>query len=137
MSFERCDKAAMGMECLRIKNHLGQCQCVKSELFNASLEDAEQWFLEGTAGPQPKGLFAGTSDPADELGKVWDVLHAAGINGAGGMSASEGVKELMARHTAEVSDKSKPTKPCQHDWLYVKAMNKMCCTQCEATRSAV
>jgi hypothetical protein len=40
----------------------------------------------------------------DELGEVWDVLHAAGINGAGGMSAAEGVKVLASRRTPEVSE---------------------------------
>lgn len=33
-------------------------------------------------------------DHQDENGRVWDVLHAAGINSAGGLSASEGVKQL-------------------------------------------
>lgn len=34
---------------------------------------------------------------ADELGKVWDVLHAAGINGSGNMSAAEGVAALIEK----------------------------------------
>ena len=36
-------------------------------------------------------------DHQDEIGKVWDVLHAAGVNSAGGVSASEGVKQLVAK----------------------------------------
>lgn len=32
--------------------------------------------------------------PVDELGKVWDELHTAGVNSGGTMAASEGVKEL-------------------------------------------
>lgn len=32
-----------------------------------------------------------------ELGKVWDELHALGINGGGGMTAAEGVRQLIAR----------------------------------------
>lgn len=42
------------------------------------------------------------ADPTDELGKVWDVLHAAGINSGGELSASEGVKLL-----AELQDYKK------------------------------
>lgn len=36
-------------------------------------------------------------DHQDEIGRVWDVLHAAGINSAGGLSASEGVKQLVEK----------------------------------------
>lgn len=42
------------------------------------------------------------TDPTDELGKVWDVLHAAGINSGGELSASEGVK-LLADKLFEAS----------------------------------
>lgn len=34
-------------------------------------------------------------DPQDELGRVWDVLHANGIESAGELSASEAVKQLF------------------------------------------
>lgn len=44
------------------------------------------------------------ADPTDELGKVWDVLHAAGINSGGELSASEGVKLLAGRFTGELVD---------------------------------
>lgn len=44
------------------------------------------------------------ADPTDELGKVWDVLHAAGINSGGELSASEGVKLLAGRFTGELMD---------------------------------
>ena len=89
------------------------------------------------------------ADPADELGKVWDVLHAAGINSGGELSASEGVK-LLADKVVQIKvllnsnygpggigrfvpDEPKPM--CDHDWMYVGALSKMCCTKCEATRS--
>lgn len=64
-------------------------------------------------------------DHADELGRVWDVLHAAGINGAGGISASEGVKLLAEKllQNKEVMNAA-----------YGKAI---VCTKCGATRSAV
>lgn len=52
-------------------------------------------------------------DHADELGKVWDVLHAAGINGAGGMSAAEGVKLLAARCMPEANDKPEQDLPLE------------------------
>lgn len=34
--------------------------------------------------------------PVDELGKVWDALHEAGVNSGGTLPASEGVKQLAA-----------------------------------------
>lgn len=198
MTIERCDKAPMGLECVDKLGHSGKCSCIKTEAFNAAMQDAEDEFLWGgfKVVPNPHtpagviGLFGGKPqcmildhvgnvDHADELGKVWDVLHAAGINGAGGMSAAEGVK-LLARNYAAARDRknsitlardllhkasvalagkgfsatesprveiiayldngafgSSPTTPCQHDWMFVEALNKMCCTQCEATRCAV
>lgn len=84
------------------------------------------------------------ADPADELGKVWDVLHAAGINSGGELSASEGVKLLADKAKWAVPPFPKSPslhtnvpKPAHiHDWMYVESLNKMCCTKCEATRSA-
>lgn len=51
--------------------------------------------------PIMQRLRSKQSDPTDELGKVWDVLHAAGINSA---SASEGVKLLAGQFTVELVD---------------------------------
>lgn len=85
-----------------------------------------------------------SADPADELGKVLDVLHAAGINS---VSASEGVKLLVDKLVQTkvllnsnygigrfVPDEPKPM--CDHDWLYVESLSRMCCSKCEATRSS-
>lgn len=215
---ERCDKAPMGLECIDKLGHAGKCSCIKTEVFNAALQDAEDEFLWGVsqvvlnAWMAPNDIklvnagngdfdpadlmramrktgkaktacmildYVGNVDPADELAKVWDALHAAGINGAGGMSAAEGVA-LLARNYSAARDRrnsitlardllhkasvalagkgfsatesprvdiityldngasgSSTATPCQHDWMFVEALNKMCCTQCEATRSAV
>lgn len=58
------------------------------------------------------------TDPADELGKVWDVLHAAGINSGGELSASEGVKLLAGRFTGELMD---AYQALQEDFAKLKA----------------
>lgn len=126
---ERCNKAGKGLECLKLIGHSGTCECVTSEVFNASMASAEDAFLYGnkakcTCGrrtpfphmhatdcpiysPESKGVCGKKAQalipdyignkPVDELGKVWDVLHAAGINGAGGMSAAEGVQALIEK----------------------------------------
>lgn len=54
----------------------------------------------------------------DELGKVWDVLHAAGINSGGELSASEGVKLLAGRFTGELMD---AYQALQEDFAKLKA----------------
>ena len=56
--------------------------------------------------------------PADELGKVWDVLHDAGINSGGELSASEGVKLLAGRFTGELMD---AYQALQEDFAKLKA----------------
>lgn len=81
------------------------------------------------------------SDPADELGKVLDVLRAAGINS---VSASEGVKLLAVKAKWAVPPfpsspnlYPNPPKPmCDHDWMHVESLSRMCCSKCEATRSS-
>lgn len=56
-------------------------------------------------------------DHADELGKVWDALHA-----------SEGVRMLIEKLRAS---------ECQHDWFAPFGCRTMQCSKCDATRSAV
>lgn len=58
------------------------------------IEDAAIQFVIDAA----KNMLA-----TDELGKVWDVLHAAGINSGGELSASEGVK-LLAEDREALND---------------------------------
>lgn len=38
--------------------------------------------------------------------------------------------------TSEMVEQAK-AEQCKHDWIVVEALNRECCTQCEATRSAV
>lgn len=92
---ERCNKAGEGFECVRLLGHAGDCECVSADMFNTLMEDAENAFLYGNkAKCMVVDHIGNKPDHADELGKVWDVLHANGINGTGGLSASEGVKLL-------------------------------------------
>ena len=62
------------------------------------------------------------ADPADELGKVWDVLHAAGINSGGELSASEGVKLLAGRFTGELMDEYQALQE-RFDELHLKLVD--------------
>jgi hypothetical protein len=56
---------------------------------------------KGVCGKKAKALIldyiGNKPDANDELGKVWDVLHAARINGTGDLSAAEGVQLLVDR----------------------------------------
>lgn len=74
----------------------GNCQTFIGNASTGAVQCAD-------CGAKPKAIAPSTfpqwgsctpSDPTDELGKVWDVLHAAGINSGGELSASEGVKLL-------------------------------------------
>lgn len=62
MEIQRCDKAPMGLECIDKRGHHGKCSCIKTEAFNAAMQDAEDSFLWGGFKVVPNPLM-----PPDDI----------------------------------------------------------------------